>query len=57
MVAWLTLETGAAKLTELSAYAGRDVSTLSPAAKALHIRAKSDQGLAGSMRKLMESFC
>jgi len=57
MVAWLILETGAAKLIELSAYTGRDVSTLSSAAKALHVRAKSDQGLADSMRELMESFC
>lgn len=56
MVAWLILETGEAKLSELSSYTGRDVSTLSSAAKAVQLRAKSDQCLADSMRAIKKSL-
>jgi len=57
VAAWLILETKRAKLVELSAYTGRDVSTLSSAAKALHVRAQGDQGLADTMMELMEGLC
>lgn len=56
MVAWLILETGEVKLSELSSYSGRDISTLSSAAKAVQNRAKSDQDLADSMREIKESL-
>ena len=55
MAAWLILETSGATLAELSRYSGRDVSTLSTAAKSLQIRAKSDHGLAECMKELLAS--
>lgn len=57
MAAWLILETGGATLAELSINTGRDVSTLSTAAKSVQIRAKSDQELADCMRELKEGLC
>jgi putative transposase len=57
VVAWLILETGEAKLVELSRYTRRDVSTLSSAAKVVQIRAKSDPELADCMRELKDSLC
>jgi REP element-mobilizing transposase RayT len=56
MAAWLILETSGTTLAELSRYTGRDVSTLSAAAKALQLRAKSEQGLAGRMQGLLANF-
>ncbi len=54
MVAWLILETGEAKLSELSSYTGRDVSPLSSSAKAVQLRAGDDQDLADYMRVVKE---
>lgn len=56
MAAWLILETGGATLAELSSYTGRDVSTLSTAAKTVQTLAKSDQGLADCKMELLESL-
>jgi REP element-mobilizing transposase RayT len=56
MAAWLILETGGATLAELSSYTGRDVSTLSTAAKTVQTLAKSDQGLANCLVELLESL-
>lgn len=53
MAAWLILETSGTTLAELSRYTGRDISTLSAAAKVLRIRAKGDQGLAERMTELL----
>ncbi len=52
MAAWLILETGVATLADLSRYTGRDISTLSSAAKQLQIRAKAKQALADTMKDL-----
>ena len=57
IAAWLILETGGATLAELSSNTGRDVSTLSSAAKSVQIRAKSDQWLTDCMRELKEGLC
>jgi chromosomal replication initiation ATPase DnaA len=54
VAAWLILETGSVTLTALGRVTGRDVSTLSSAAKAIHVRAKSVQALAECLRKLKE---
>lgn len=56
MAAWLILETGGSTLAELSSYTGRDVSTLSTAAKAVQIGAKSDRKLVDCMMELLESL-
>ena len=57
MAAWLILETGGATLAELSRNTGRDVSTLSSAAKSIQVRAKSDQWLTDCMKELKEGLC
>ena len=54
VAAWLILETGDVTLSALSRVTGRDVSTLSSAAKAIHVRAKSDHALAECLGKLKE---
>ena len=45
MAAWLVMELGVCTLAELGKVTGRDVSTLSSAAKRLQMRAKADVGL------------
>jgi hypothetical protein len=56
IIAWLILETGGAKLSELGRRTGRDVSTLSSAAKAIQLRAKEDHELADIIRKIKENL-
>jgi len=53
MVAWLVLELGISTLTELGKITGRDVTTLSSAAKRLEIRAKDD--LSQRMQALLKN--
>ncbi len=56
VAAWLILETGSATLTALSRFSGRDISTLSAAAKIISLRAVSDQEFAtflGTLKKLL----
>jgi putative transposase len=55
MAAWLILELGVSTLGELGQVTGRDVTTLSSAAKRLQIRAKEDPELAGRMKDLLEA--
>ena len=55
MAAWLVLELGACTLGELGKRTGRDITTLSSAAKRLQMRAKRDLKLAEKMRKILES--
>jgi len=55
MAAWLILELGVSTLGELGPVTGRDVTTLSSAAKRLQIRAKEDLELAGRMKDLLEA--
>jgi chromosomal replication initiation ATPase DnaA len=57
VAAWLLLETSAATLAELSRVTGRDISTLSNAARAVQTRAGKDQVLADTMAELKNSFC
>lgn len=56
VAAWLLLETCAATLSELSRVTGRDISTLSNAAKVVKFRAIGDHVLAGSMAELKQSL-
>ena len=56
VAAWLLLETGAATLSELSRVTGRDISTLSNAAKSVQSRALGNQVLADSMAELKQSL-
>ena len=56
MAAWLVLECGVGTLGELSRRTGRDVTTLSSAAKRLQISSKTDLALAKRMRDLLETF-
>ncbi len=56
MAAWLILELGICPLGELENRVGRDVTTLSSAAKRLLIRAKKDQNLASTMRELLKTI-
>ena len=56
MAAWLILELGVGTLGELGKVAARDVTTLSSAAKRLHLRAKEDSELAGRMKTLLKAF-
>lgn len=56
VAAWLILETGGSRLAELSNYTGRDVSTLSSAARVVQARSKGDQELAGCMRELKDNL-
>ena len=55
MAAWLILELGVGTLRELGQVTGRDVTTLSSAAKRLQMRAKEDLELAGRMKDLLEA--
>ena len=55
LAAWLILELGVSTLGELGKVTGRDVTTLSSAAKRLQIRAKEDLELAGRMKDLLEA--
>ena len=55
IAAWLVLELGVCTLVELGKRTGRDVSTLSSAAKRLQIRSKTDLKLAGRMIELLKS--
>ncbi len=54
VAAWMLLETGAATLAELGRVTGRDISTLSAAAKAVRNRANRDQSLADRMAELKQ---
>jgi len=56
MAAWLVMEYGASTLGELSRRTGRDITTLSSAAKRLQIRSKTDLELAERVRKLLNIF-
>jgi hypothetical protein len=56
MAAWLVMEYGIGTLGELSRRTGRDVTTLSSAAKRLQIRSKTDSDLAEKMEKLSDAF-
>jgi len=56
MAAWLVLECGIGTLGELSRRTGRDITTLSSAARRLQIRSKTDLDLAEKMRKLSDTF-
>jgi ethanolamine utilization microcompartment shell protein EutS len=56
IAAWLILETGDVRLSALSRFTGRDVSTLSSAAKAIGVRAGSDQAFAECLKALKEGL-
>jgi len=56
MAAWLVMEYGIGTLGELSRRTGRDITTLSSAAKRLQIRCKTDLDLAEKMTKLLDAF-
>ena len=56
MAAWLVLECGTGTLAELSRRTGRDVTTLSSAAKRLQIRFRRDLELAEKAKKLLDLF-
>jgi REP element-mobilizing transposase RayT len=56
MAAWLVVEYGISTLGDLSMRTGRDITTLSSAAKRLQIRSKTDPDLAEKMRKLSDAF-
>ncbi len=55
MAAWLLLELSVCTLGELGVVTGRDITTLSSAAKRLQIRAKTDLELAESMKEVLEA--
>jgi hypothetical protein len=55
IAAWLVLELGVCTLGELGKRTGRDVSTLSSAARRLQIRSKTDLKLAERMKGLLEA--
>lgn len=55
IAAWLVLELGVCTLGELGKRTGRDVSTLSSAARRLQIRSKTDLKLAERMKELLEA--
>ena len=56
MAAWLAREYGIGTLGDLSRRTGRDITTLSSAAKRSQIRAKMDLELAEKMKKLLDTF-
>lgn len=56
MAAWLVVERGISTLGELSRRTGRDVTTLSSAAKRLQIRSKTDLELAEKIEQLLDTF-
>jgi len=51
----LVMECGGGTLGELSRRMGRDITTLSSAAKRLQIRSKTDLGLAEKVKKLLDT--
>ena len=55
IAAWLVLELGVCTLGELGKRTGRDVSTLSSAARRLQIRSKTDLKLTERMKELFEA--
>ena len=55
VAAWLILELGVCTLGELGKVTGRDITTLSSAAKRLQIRAKKDLKLAMTMEALFKA--
>ena len=55
IAAWLVLELGISTLTELGKITGRDVTTLSSAAKRLEIRARNDLKLSQRMQTLLKT--
>jgi len=56
IAAWLVMEYGISTLGDLSRRTGRDITTLSSAAKRLQIRSKTDLGLAEMMREMSDTF-
>jgi len=56
MVAWLILELGVSTLGELGKVTGRDVTTLSSAAKRLRLRAKGDLEVAARIKGLLKAI-
>ncbi len=56
MAAWLVTEYGIGTLGELSRRTGRDITTLSSAARRLQIRSKADVELAEKVNKLLDTF-
>ena len=56
MAAWLILELGVSTLWELGKVTGRDVTTVSSAAKRLQMRAREDLDLAGRMKELLKAI-
>jgi chromosomal replication initiation ATPase DnaA len=56
MAAWLVMEYGIGTLGDLSRRMGRDITTLSSAAKRLQIRSKTDLELGEKVGKLLETF-
>jgi len=56
MAAWLVMEYGIGTLGELSRRTGRDITTLSSAARRLQIRSKTDVELAEKVNKLLDIF-
>jgi putative transposase len=56
MAAWLVMEYGIGTLGKLGKRIGRDVTTLSSAARRLQIRSKTDLDLAQKVKKLLDTF-
>jgi len=56
MAAWLVMEYGIGTLQDLSRRTGRDMTTLSSAAKRLQIRFKTDLEFAEKVKKLLNTF-
>ncbi len=56
MAAWLVLETGVGTLAELGRVTGRDITTLSSAAKRLQRRAQKDLDLDKRMKEVLQMF-
>jgi putative transposase len=56
MAAWLVMEYGIGTLGQLSKRTGREITTLSSAAKRLQIRCKTDLELAEKVKKLLDTF-
>lgn len=56
MAAWLVMEYGIGTLGDLSRRTGRDITTLSSAAKRLQVRSKTDLELGEKVKKLLDTF-
>ena len=56
LAAWLVLETGVGTLAELGRVTGRDITTLSSAAKRLQRRAQKDLDLDKRMKEVLQMF-